>query len=165
MSLLGELHAQRSSYSFGITYDRYKSNYGTADAIAFLYNPRLSFHGRDERFVYGLSSPLTAGRITTAAPEKARVMLIEIPMMAECGFYPKGSHNPNRSFAVFAGTGVARILRTNYVLKGSNYVNSFIAFRMSPFGQTLEARLNYGFNINRSARADKLSIGLAYVLK
>jgi hypothetical protein len=165
MSLLGELHAQRSSYSFGITRDRYRSDYGTAGAVAFLYNPRLSFHRRDQRFVYGLSSPLTAGRISSATPEKARVMLIEVPMMAELGFYPQGSNNANRNFAVFAGTGVARILRSNDVLKGSNYVNSFIAFRLSPFGQVLEARLNYGFNINRSARADKLSIGLAYVLR
>jgi len=157
------LQAQRFHHGLGVNYDSYRGNYGNSDAISLMYNPKIMFHGQNGPLTFGFAAPLNVSVVNSSA--RTRSQLVELPLVFELGFMPSGSSMPYKGCGVFVGAGVSRVLQINKEVNGMTYFNSYVGFRISPFGQPLEARLNYGSNIYLPGAYKKISIGLSYILR
>jgi hypothetical protein len=156
------LHAQRFSLAAGMNYDLFTSTYGSADAVNIMCHPRLVLNPASRNVHISFSAPFTFGKIVSSS-RNPNPYLIELPIALELRLFPKGSKNDDtrRNYSSFAGFGVSRIKNVERDIEGITLLNAYAGVRIS----ALELKVIYGGNYIQPGSYNRLSFGLAYVLR
>ena len=159
--MVGNVSAQKMFQGLGIGYLQNNISYANSDMVSLNYTP--VFLREKGNFAYGFSAPFSLGKIVSSTRESVNSgMMLELPISAEINYKPGPPCTILKSYSMFAGAGLSRVINTKNMIERMDFMNMYLGIRIPPFDQSFEIRMMYSQAIEKG-KGNRLGLSVSYL--
>lgn len=159
--MVGNVSAQKMIQGLGLGYLQNNVTYANSDMVSLNYTPVLLRERGN--FAYGFSAPFSLGKIVSSSRESVdRGLFLELPISAEINYKPGPPCTILKSYSMFAGAGLSRVINTKNMFERMDFMNMYLGIRIPPFGKSFEIRMLYSQTIEKG-KGNRLGLSVSYL--